>query len=150
MKLPFIKDIVEISESAYIAFLDTLPSLSDDDDDTSDILDSSSSEMEDLDLSNFGCNEITDSVERMVEENSEICKPLEEVYGITGSQIIKKTILTATEETQCAGIKVFNHITPGEDRNLIGLCSEICYWCCCETITKVSPVIAGATINLLN
>lgn len=148
MKLSFINDIVEISESAYIAFLSTLPSLSDDD--ASDLSDASlSSDIEQLDLSAYGCNDITKPVERMVEANYEVCKPLEGIFGTTEAKIIKETLATAEEETQCVGLNLFKHITSGEDRNLIATCTTICYWCCCETIKKTSPIIAKATLNLL-
>jgi len=55
----------------------------------------------------------------------------------------------AKEETQCVGLKIFDVLTPGEDRNLIETCTEICFWCCCETVKKVSPIIAEATNNLM-
>ena len=42
----------------------------------------------------------------------------------------------AKEETQCVGLKIFDVLTPGEDRNLIETCTEICFWCCCETVKK--------------
>ena len=64
------------------------------------------------------------------------------------SELIKETVSTAIEETQCAGLKFFKDITPGEDRSLIATCREISFWCCCETIKKVSPMIAEATTNL--
>ena len=35
------------------------------------------------------------------------------------SKLITETVFTATEENQCAGLKFFNDITPGEDRKLI-------------------------------
>lgn len=85
----------------------------------------------------------------MVEETWEICNPLDQVYGAPTSEVIKETVLTATEETQCAGLKFFNIIAPGEDRNLIEVCTEICFWCCCETIKKVSPILSDATSNLM-
>ena len=82
---------------------------------------------------------------------------LHDVQEISGSAyrafistlLIKETVNTATEETQCAGLKFFKDITPGEDRSLIATCTEISFWCCCETIKKVSPIIAGATSNLM-
>jgi len=85
----------------------------------------------------------------MVENNWEICDPLDEVYGTTTSKLIKETVSTATEETQCAGLKFFNAMTPGKNRGLIATCTEISFWCCCETIKKVSPIIAEATTNLM-
>ena len=85
----------------------------------------------------------------MVENNWEICNPLDEVYGATTSKLIKETVHKTTEETQCTGLKFFKAITPVEDRNLIETCTEICFWCCCETVKKVSPIIAEATNNLM-
>jgi hypothetical protein len=58
-------------------------------------------------------------------------------------------VTTATEDTECAGLKFFSDMTPGEDRGLIEACTGICYWCCCETIKKVSPIIAEASTNLM-
>jgi len=63
--------------------------------------------------------------------------------------LIKKTVSTATEETQCAGLNFFKEITPGEDRSLIATCTDICFWCCCESIKNISPIIAEATTNLI-
>ena len=111
--------------------------------------DNSDSDLSDFDPDSFGCGKITPEVENMVENTWEICNPVEEVYGATTSELIKTTVSTATEETQCAGLKVFKSLTPGEDRNLIETCTEICFWCCCETVKKVSPIIAEATNNLM-
>ena len=85
----------------------------------------------------------------MVEDAWGFCDPLDEVYGTTTSKLIKDTVKTATEETQCAGLKLFKDITPGDDRNLIETCTGVAYWCCCESIKKVSPIIAEATTNLM-
>jgi len=129
-------DVKEISVSAYRAFISTFryDSEESDSDFKSDI---------------FGCDDITPEVESMVENTWEICNPIEEIYGTITSKLIKETVNTATEETQCAGLKFFKAITPGEDRNLIGTCTDICFWCCCETVKKVSPIIAEATSNLI-
>ena len=137
-------DIKEISSSAYVAFLSTFKYQSDESD-----FDNSDSDLSDFDPDIFGCDEITPEVERMVENNWAICDPLDEVYGTATSKLIKETVSTATEETQCAGLKFFKDITPGEDRSLIETCTEIAFWCCCEKIKKVSPIIAEATINLM-
>ena len=103
MKLTFtITDIQEISTSAYYAFISTFNYISDDSDSSSE------SDLEDFDPNKYGCDEITESVENMVESYSEICHPLEAVYGKSGSAIIKDTIVTATEESQCAGLKFFS------------------------------------------
>ena len=99
--------------------------------------------------SNYGCGQITEAVENVVETYSENCNPLQAVYGKSGSKIIKKTISTSTEKSQCSGLTFFNSSTPGDDRNVIESCTAGWYWCCCETIKKVSPIIAGATVNLL-
>jgi hypothetical protein len=142
MRLTFtLHDAQEISSSAYRAFISTFHYLSHESDS-----DNSDSDLSDFDPDIFGCGEITPEVERMVENNWEICDPLDEVYGTTTS---KQTVTTATEETQCAGLKFFNDMTPGEDRGLIATCLGISYWCCCETIKEVSPIIAEATTNLM-
>lgn len=149
MKLTFtLYDAQEISSSAYRVFISTFKFQSEESD--SDFnYDNSESELSDFDPDIFGCGEITQEVESMVKTNSEICNPLDEVYGVTTSRLIKETVNTATEEPQCAGLKFFKAITPGEDRNLIETCTEICFWCCCETVKKVSPIISEATNNLM-
>jgi len=149
MRLTFtLYDVQEISSSAYRAFISTFRYQSEESD--SDFnSDNSDSDLSDFDPDIFGCGEITPEVESMVENTWEICNPLDEVYGATTSELIKETVNTATEETQCAGLKFFKAITPGEDRNLIETCTEICFWCCCGTVKKVSPIIAEATSNLM-
>jgi hypothetical protein len=148
MKLSFtLNDATEISGYAFRAFITTFNYYSAESDS-----DNSESDLSDFDSDMFGCGDITPEVENMVQDTWEVCTPLDEVYGRTSSEIIKKTIITATEETECAGLKFFNYITPaepGENRNLIATCTEICFWCCCETIKKVSPIIAEATTNLI-
>lgn len=149
MRLIFtLHDVQEISSSAYHAFISTFHYHSDESD-YDFVGDDSDSDLSDFDPDTFGCGEITPEIERFVENNWEICDPLDEVYGTTTSKLIKETVSTATEETQCAGLKLFNDMTTGEDRNLIGTCTVIAYWCCCETIKKVSPIIAGASTNLM-
>lgn len=149
MKLTFtLHDAQEISSSACRAFISTFHYQLDESDSDFDS-DNSDSDLSDFDPDIFGCGEITPEVERMVENNWEICDPLDEVYGRTTSKLIKETVSTATEETQCAGLKFFNAMTPGEDRGLIATCTGIAYWCCCETIKKVSPIISEATSNLI-
>ena len=135
-------DAQEISSSAYRAFISTFHYNSDESD--SDLSDSDSSDLSDYDPDIFGCGEITPEVEN----TWEICDPLGEVYGTTTSELIKKTVTITTEESQCAGLNFFKDITPGEDRNLITTCTAVSYWCCCETVKKVSPIIAEATSNL--
>jgi len=107
------------------------------------------SDRSDFDSDIFGCGQITDQVENMVENNWEICHPLDQVYGKTTSELIKQTVSEATEESECAGVKFFNYLTPNQDQNLIEICTEICYWCCCEAIKKISPIIADTTNNLI-
>ena len=149
MRLTFtLHDAGEISSSACRAFISTFQYWSDES--NSDcVSDNSDSDLSDFNQDMFGCGEITSEVERMVENNWEICDPLGEVYGTTASKLIKETVTTATEETQCAGLKFFNDMTPGENRGLIETCTGICYWCCCESIKKVSPIIAEASTNLM-
>ena len=149
MRLTFSRqDAQEISGSAYRAFISTFHYESKESDSDLDS-DNSDSELSESKSDIFGCGEITPEIEDLVENTWEICNPLDEVYGTTTSKIIRETVQTATEETQCAGLKFFNSITPGEDRNLIATCTEISFWCCCETIKKVSPIIAEATTNLM-
>ena len=85
----------------------------------------------------------------MVENTWEICNPLEEVYGTTASERIKQTLTTATEDTQCALLHFFKRMTPSEDRSLVELCIQITFWCYCESIKKISPIIAETTNNLM-
>nr|YP_010283131.1 hypothetical protein MKU15_pgp060 [Nitzschia traheaformis]ULD15895.1 hypothetical protein [Nitzschia traheaformis] len=149
MRLTFTPyDVQEISSSAFRAFISTFIYESEESDSGSKS-DNSDSELSDFDPEIFGCGEITPEVENIVENTWEICNPLDEVYGATTSNLIKETVQTATEETQCAGLKIFKAITPGKDRNLIETCTEISFWCCCETVKKVSPIIAEATNNLM-
>ena len=149
MRLTFtLYDVQEISSSAYRAFISTFRYQSEESDSAFDF-DNSDSDLSDFDPDIFGCGEIIPEVESMVENTWEICNPLNEVYGATTSKLIKETVNTATEKTQCAGLKFFKDITPGEDRNLIETCTEICFWCCCQTVTKVYKIIAEATNNLM-
>ena len=141
-------DVQEISISAYRAFFSTFKYGSEESDSDSNF-DNSESDLSDFDPDIFGCSEITPEVESIVENTWEVCNPLDEVYGATTSELIKETVKIATEETQCAGLKIFKAITPGEDRTLIEACTEICFWCCCETVKKGSPIIAAATNNLM-
>ena len=147
MRLTFtLHDVQEISSTAYLAFVSTFRYMSDE---SESDLSESDSDLSDFDPDIFGCDEITPEVENMVANSWEICDPLDEVYGTTTSQLIKETVSSATEETQCAGLHFFKDITPGEDRSLITTCTAVCYWCCCETVKKVSPIIAEATTNLM-
>jgi len=141
-------DVQEISTSAYRAFISTFKYESKEFDSNFNSY-HSYSELSDFDPDILGCGEITPEVESLVENTWEICNPLDEVYGVTTSKLIRETVITATEETQCAGLKFFKAITPGEDRNLIETCTEICFWCCCETVKKISTIIAEATSNLM-
>ena len=142
MRLTFTRsDIKEISETAYYTFLGEFWVVSDSDD--------SESEEFDLDLDNFECDEITSEVEQMVENNWEACNPLEGVYGTTIYDLIKETVKTVNEKTQCAGLKFFNHITTSEDQNLIRTYTSVAYCCCCESLKKISPIIAEASTILM-
>lgn len=137
MRLTFtLTDVQEISASAVRAFVSTFHYISDE----SDHLDSdlSSSDLDDFDPSTYGCGEITESVENFVETSLEICNPLEAIYGKRGSEIIKETISIGTEETQCARLKFFSDMTPGENRNLITSSTAVCSWCCSGTFKKVN------------
>ena len=141
-------DAQEISSNACRAFISIFKYQSEESD--SDFNhDNSDSELSDFDPDIFGCGEITQKVESMVENTWEICDPLNEVYGARTSELIKETVNIATEESQCVGLHFFKIRTPGEDRNLIETCTEIAFWCCCETVKKVSPVISEATNNLM-
>lgn len=142
-----LQDVQEISVSASRAFISTFHYNSDESE-SPDFDSDSDSDFSDFDSELFGCEQITSEVENMVENNWEMCDPLSEVYGKTASDIIKSTVTTATEETQCVGLNFFKEITPGENRDLISTCTAVSYWCCCETVKKVSPILAEATTNL--
>ena len=145
MRLTFsLYDVQEIASTASRAFISTFQYMPDKSE--SDLSDS---DLSDFNPDTFGWGEITSEVENMVTDTWTMCAPLGEVYGTTTSKIIKKTIQTATKESQCAGLNVFKDMTPGEDRSLITTCTTVCYWCCCETVKKVSPIIAEATNNLM-
>ena len=51
----------------------------------------------------------------MVENTWEICNPLDEAQWATTAKIIKETVNTAIKEGQCARLKFFKNITPGEN-----------------------------------
>ena len=148
MKLTFtLHDMQEISITAYLVFISTFKyQVEESDSDFS--YESSGSDLSDFDDA-FGCGEITPEVENMVESNWEICHPIEKIYGEAASELIKETVTKATEESQCAELKFFRDITLGEDRDLITTCTEIRFWCCCQTVKKVSPILAEATTNLM-
>ena len=96
MKLTFnLQDVQEIYISVSYAFISTFRYQSEESD--SDFnSDSSESNLSDFDPDSFGCGKITSEVEN----NWEICDPLDEIYGTTTSKLIKKTVSTAIEETQ--------------------------------------------------
>ena len=104
MKLTFtLYDVQEISGSAYRAFLSTFTyQLEESNSDFKS--DKSDSDLSDFDPDIFGCGKIRPEVESMVENTLETCNPLSKVYGKTTSELIKETVKTATEETQCAGL----------------------------------------------
>jgi hypothetical protein len=123
VKLTFtLHDVQEISASAYVAFISTFRYQSEESD-----FDSSESDLSNFDPDVFECGQLTPEVENMVENSWEICNPLEQVYGPTTSELIKETVQTATEETQCVRLKFFKDLTPGEDRRLIETCTEISF-----------------------
>nr|YP_003734587.1 hypothetical protein KrfoC_p077 [Kryptoperidinium foliaceum]ADI40372.1 hypothetical protein [Kryptoperidinium foliaceum] len=154
MGVAFIKQIKEISIFACRAFASTFYHYIDAKCENVD------SDMSDSDPPHFyddiidedafldECN-IIPEVEEMVDNTWEMCTPLEEIYGTDTTQIIKSTLQNAKEQTECIGLKLFGGLTPGEDRNLIAMCIEVSYWGCCETIKKVSAIIAEATANLI-
>lgn len=156
MKIAF-TDLQEITTTAVTAFISTFKYTDSNKLEESDELktyfdyDNSDSDSSDFDFDDnlFGCREVTQPVENMVRDNWELCDPLENVYGETTSNIIKDTVKTVKEESECAGLHFFGEITPGEDRTLISICTEISYWCCCETLKKASPIISEAASNLM-
>lgn len=112
--------------------------------------DSDSYDLDPFDPGIYGCGEITKDVEEFVEDRVELCKPLKEIFGSTASESFKSAMENPKEESECAAIRVYNHILhPAQDQKLVHTCTEICYWCCCESLKKVSPIIAEATFNLL-
>jgi hypothetical protein len=138
--------------------------IGDDDSDSETELDSDSDFETDDDIwdSPFKCKPITPEVERFVDENVDLCIPLEDKLG-NYAGAFKNMIQTAKTDEDCIGLNVFGQALKSakemmiEENNQCPLYSEaagetcmaICYWCCCETVKKVSPVIAKATINLL-
>ena len=126
-----IDDIKEITVKAYYVFIEEFKVNSTSGTDESD------------------CGEISSEIESFVETNWKDCDPLDGIYGTTASNVIKETVKTVKEESQCAGIKFFNCIVNGKDQNLIETCTSLSYWCCCEAVKKVSPIIAEASTNLM-
>jgi hypothetical protein len=98
-------------------------------------------------LDPFGCAKITPEVEEMVENTHELCHPLSDIYGSESADLIKEIVTTANEETQCAGLHLFSSLTPGEDRDLIQTCAVVSYWCCCQSIKKISPILQEALMS---
>lgn len=134
MRLTFtVKDAQEITVTAVREFVTTFPNMSDDISDS----DSSDSYFDEFDGSAYGWEEITESVEEMVETYSEYCNPLSEVYGSVGAEVVKETI---TKATQCAGLNFFRHVmlVPEEeaDSNLIESCTAVSYRCCVKQLRK--------------
>ena len=139
------QDIKEITITAYQVFVEEFKFDSSSESES----ESNLSDLSDFDRDGFECGEIRSEIESFVETNWEKCDPLDEIYGTTAATIIKETVTTVKEESQCAGIKFFGYIVKGEDRNLIQTCTSVCYWCCCETLKKTSPIIAEASTNLM-
>ena len=145
MRLTFtLHDVQEISFNTYRGFISTFNYVSEESKSDS----SDESDLYDFDPDLFGCGEITPEIEKMVENTWEIYDPLTEVYDITTLALIKETVTSSTEETQCAGLHFFKDMAPGEDRDLITTCTVLAHWCCCKTVKKVSPIIAEETSNL--
>jgi len=136
-------DIKEIAVEAYYVFVGEFRL------DSNSVPDESDSDLSDFDPDEFGCGKISSEIESFVETNYKECDPLDKIYSTTTSNIIKETIKTGKEESECAGIKFFDYIVEGEDQNLIETCTSVCYWCCCEALKKVSPIIAEASTNLM-
>lgn len=91
-----VDDIKEITITAYYVFVKEFK------------LDSNSesdSDLSDFDSDEFGCGEISSEIETFVKTNWEECYPLDEIYAKTTANIIKETVKTVKEESQCAGIK---------------------------------------------
>ena len=109
------------------------------------------SDLSDFDPSTYGCKEITPAIEKMVEDNWQDCDPLEGVYGSTVATQIKDIVKKAKEsndDANCAGINFYNDVCNTKDSSLFHTCTAVSYWCCCNVINKVSPIIADATIGL--
>lgn len=132
----------EIAVYAYEGFVE---SFSSEDESSSEVSNSDSDS--DFNPDMYDCGDtLTD---QLVEENWEMCHPLKEVYGKAGADMIKQTLTSATEESQCAGLKLFGHITPNEDRHLLTMCTSIVYTVCCGLLNGASEVVREATTNLL-
>lgn len=63
----------------------------------------------------------------MVENNWGLCNSLDYIYSTEASKLIKDTLNIATEDTQCASLKFFADITPGDNRSLIEVCAEVSF-----------------------
>ena len=153
-KLNLLKTIVEdIREISIVTYQEVRlgfggKSDSETDSENLDFSDSDSSDYDWEDNSNYICGDITTEIEQLVDENWRSCHPIEDMFGETASAI-KSSVLHPKDEGSCVGIKMLGGITNGEDRSLIATCTDVCFWCCCETIKRVSPVIAEATTNLI-
>lgn len=79
------------------------------------------------DFSDFGYEEISSEIEELVSESTDLCRLLEEFFGDDASKILKTTVITATEETECIRINFFKSMTLCEDRALIKTCTSVCY-----------------------
>lgn len=59
-----------------------------------------------------------------------MCDPINKIYERIILSLIKETAISATEQTQCAGLNFFKaivNIVKGEDRNLITTCTVVSY-----------------------
>ena len=98
-------------------------------------------------LDSFSCAAITPEVENFVYHSVEDFRPLEVLYK-GGAKLIKETICSADEKTECNSIHIVRHLTKTEDHHSLDPWTAVCYWYCCNGVKKVSSVIAGATLNL--
>ena len=114
-------DVKEITLKAYYVFVEEFKLNS------NSVPDESDSDLSNFDPDKFGCGKISSEVENFVETNWKECDPLDEIYGTTTSNVIKETVQTVKDESQCTGIKFFNSIAEGEDQNLIETCTSIYY-----------------------
>ena len=78
-------DIKEISAKAYYVFVGEFRL------DSNSVPDKSDSDLSNFDPDDFGCVKISSEVENFVETNWKECDPLDEIYGTTTSDVIKKS-----------------------------------------------------------
>ena len=148
MKLTFtLQDLREITFYTYSGFVSTFKGPENNQQESEDL---SNYDSYDPEPECYGCDQITDQVERLVDQTWHMCKPLDEVYGTNTANYIKNTVTSPINEEECFSLFFFEAMFAGkgEKSKLTGLCTEVAYWCCCETIKKVSPILRSATVNL--